>query len=60
MLSLSCKEMGTANCEYKATGNTIDEVLQNGFAHASKEHGMKPSDMTPEMRQMAITLIKQI
>lgn len=59
MLSLNCREMGTADCDYVATGNTEDEVLKDGFAHASKEHGMKAEDMTPEMRQKAVSLIKR-
>ena len=59
MLSLKCREMGTADCDYVATGNTEEEVLQNGFAHASKEHGMKAEDMKPEMRQKAISLMRR-
>ena len=60
MLSLNCKEMGTApDCNYVAKRNTEDEVLRDGFAHASKEHGMKPENMTPDMRQKAVSLIKR-
>ena len=51
--------MGTADCDYVAWGNTEEEVLQDGFAHASKEHGMKAEDMRPEMRQKAVSLIKR-
>lgn len=51
--------MGTApDCNYVAKGNTEDEVL-NGFAHASKAHGMKAEDMTPKMRQKAVSLMKR-
>lgn len=57
MLSLRCKDMGI-ECDYVATGNTEKEVLQNGFAHASAEHGMKAEDMTAEMRGKAITLMQ--
>jgi predicted small metal-binding protein len=46
------------DCDFVAKGNSVDEVIQNGFAHASKEHGMKAEDMTPEMRAKAISLIK--
>lgn len=59
MLSLNCRKMGTADCDYVARGNTEEEVLQDGFAHASKEHGMKAEDMRPEMRQKAVSLIKR-
>lgn len=60
MLSLNCKEMGTApDCNYVAKGNTEDEVLKDGFEHASKAHGMKAEDMTPQMRQKAVSLIKR-
>jgi predicted small metal-binding protein len=51
--------MGMTDCDYVVKGNTEDEILQNGFAHASKEHGMKAEDMTPEMRAKAISLIRR-
>lgn len=59
MLSLVCREMGFVTCDYVVKGNTEDEILQKGFEHASKEHGMKKEDMTPEMRAKAISLIKR-
>jgi len=52
--------MGTApDCNYVAKGSTEDEVLKDGFAHASKAHGMKAEDMTPQMRQKAVSLMKR-
>lgn len=57
MLSLKCRDMGTPDCDYVVKGNTEEEVLRDGFVHASKEHGMKAEDMTSEMRQKAISLM---
>ena len=52
--------MGTApDCNYVAKGNNEDEVLKDGFAHASRAHGMKAEEMTPAMRQKAVSLIKR-
>jgi hypothetical protein len=39
--------MGTADCDYVARGNTEKEVLQDGFAHASKEQvSVRPRNRT--------------
>jgi predicted small metal-binding protein len=43
---LSCADMGV-NCDFKATGDTLQEVLQKAGEHAASAHGI--TDMPPEM-----------
>ncbi|TLX82593.1 MAG: DUF1059 domain-containing protein [Thaumarchaeota archaeon] len=53
MLKLKCKDAGF-DCKFVAKGKTEDEIMQNmqkAAEHAMKDHGMKPEDMTPEMKE---------
>jgi predicted small metal-binding protein len=45
MFSLNCKDMGQADCEFVATGETKEEVMQKAAAHAMEKHGMSEADM---------------
>ncbi len=42
MKSLSCKDMGSATCNFVATGMTEDEVIGTMMQHATVTH---PQDM---------------
>jgi predicted small metal-binding protein len=46
-------------CDFLQKVNTEEEALQNGFAHTSKDHGMKAEDMTTEMCATAISFIRR-
>jgi predicted small metal-binding protein len=37
MLKFSCADVGV-HCDFVATGETLDEVKQNAFAHANTVH----------------------
>ena len=50
MLKLKCKDAGF-DCKFVAKGKTEDEIMQKAAEHAMKDHGMKPEDMTPEMKE---------
>ena len=50
MLKLKCKDAGF-DCGFVAKGKTEDEIMQKAAEHAMKDHGMKPEDMTPEMKE---------
>ena len=56
MLTVSCRDSG-APCDYVAKGNTEEELMKDVGQHAMAVHGMKPSDMTPEMMQKIKSLI---
>ncbi len=40
MKTLSCKDVGV-NCDYKARGRTVNEVLKKATEHAKKDHNIK-------------------
>ena len=44
--SLSCRDVGV-DCDFKATGDTVEEVLKACAEHAMKAHGM--TSIPPEM-----------
>jgi predicted small metal-binding protein len=50
MKSLSCSDVGF-NCPTVIKGDTEEEIMQKAGEHASKEHNIKPEDMTSEMQQ---------
>ena len=37
--SISCRDVGV-DCDFKATGRTVEEVMQACADHAKKAHGM--------------------
>lgn len=43
---LSCRDAGV-DCEFEADAPTIEEVVEQCAAHASREHGMK--GFSPEL-----------
>jgi predicted small metal-binding protein len=49
MKTLACRDVGY-NCDCILEGKTEEDVIKNGLEHALKEHGMKPEDVTPELR----------
>lgn len=53
MKTVSCKDAGVTNCEWKATGQDEEEVLRKANSHFRREHGISvlPSDMTQKIRQ---------
>lgn len=49
MKTLKCKDMDpSSTCDYKATGNTDEEVMQNMMTHARADHADKVTGMTDE------------
>jgi predicted small metal-binding protein len=50
MLKLKCKDAGF-DCKFVAKGKTEEEIMQKAVEHAMKDHGMKPEDMTSEMKE---------
>ena len=50
----------TSTCEFMATGNTNEEVMQNMSAHAKEAHADKIAGITDEqMNEMMMPHIKE-
>jgi predicted small metal-binding protein len=51
MLSVSCRDVGV-DCDFKGTGETEGELMNNLVEHAVKDHGYTREDvMKPEMQE---------
>jgi predicted small metal-binding protein len=51
MLSISCRAVGV-DCDFKGTGDTKEELMNNCVEHAIKDHGWTREDvMKPEMQE---------
>ena len=59
MYSLSCKDMGKADCDFVATGETQEEVMKSVGEHAMAVHGMTEADMTDDAKKMMMDKMVQ-
>lgn len=50
MYSLSCKDLGMEKCNYVATGDTKEEVMEMASEHAMKAH---PKEMKEKAEKMS-------
>lgn len=51
ILSVSCRDVGV-DCDYKGSGETEEELMNNLVDHAIKDHGYTREDvMKPEMQE---------
>ena len=51
MLSVSCRDVGV-DCDFKGSGETEEELMNNLVDHAIKDHGHTREDvMKPEMQE---------
>ena len=56
MLKFSCKDLGM-DCDFVATGATVEEVKQKAFAHAGVVHAEMMKGMNEaELAQLAKTV----
>lgn len=49
MLKFKCKDVGF-KCNFVAKGKTEEEILAQCAVHATKDHGMKPEDITDDLK----------
>lgn len=57
--TLACRDLG-ADCPYVASGETIDEVLQDGVKHVKEVHGFTNEQVNdPEFVEESKAAIKQ-
>ena len=50
MLKFKCSSVGF-DCGFVAKGKTEEEILAQCAEHATKDHGMKPEDITSELKE---------
>lgn len=58
MLNFKCSSVGF-DCSWTAKGKTEDEILAQCAAHATKDHKMKPEEITDELKGKIKTNIKK-
>lgn len=49
MLKFKCKDAGF-DCKFVAKGKTEDYILAQCASHATKDHKMKPEEITDELK----------
>jgi predicted small metal-binding protein len=56
MLSLACRDAGF-DCGKIIRGETEEEIMKSVSEHATRDHGMKSEDLTPELIEKIRSLI---
>jgi predicted small metal-binding protein len=54
--TLECKDLGM-DCDFKASGETLEEVMAAAGAHAATAHGM--TSMSPEMMAQVAGAVRE-
>ena len=54
--SISCRDVGV-DCDFKATGKTVEEVMQACAQHAQSAHGM--TSIPPELVEKVRAAIRE-
>lgn len=50
MLKFKCSSVGF-DCDFVAKGKSEKEILTQCAVHATKDHNMKPEEITPELKE---------
>jgi predicted small metal-binding protein len=61
MKTISCSDAAQYTgftCDHVVKGETEEEVMKRGAEHATKVHGMKEEDITPEFKEKIRGLIR--
>ncbi|AIF84188.1 putative small metal-binding protein [Candidatus Nitrososphaera evergladensis SR1] len=48
-MEMKCRDVGF-NCDFVAKGNSEQEIMQQAAAHAQRDHGMKPEEITEDLQ----------
>ena len=48
MVTTNCQEIAGVNCTVPLSGNTLEELKKNVFAHAQKDHKDMLAKMSPQ------------
>lgn len=54
---MRCRDVGM-DCDFEATGNTEDEVMQQAAAHARTRHNIQ--EITPELAAKVRSVIRTV
>ena len=55
--SICCRDVGV-DCDFKATAETVDELLQQCVSHAKSAHGIE--EITPELAAKVQSAIRDV
>ena len=55
--SISCRDVGV-DCDFKATADTVDELLRQCASHAKSAHGME--EIPPELAAKVQSAIRDV
>jgi predicted small metal-binding protein len=55
--SISCRDVGV-DCDFQATGDTVEDVMVQCAVHAKSAHGI--DDIPPELAAMVQAAIKDV
>lgn len=58
---LACKDLGMANCDFVAKGQTMDELMANGIAHGKADHGLTDAQLQdPKLGEAVKAAVRQV
>jgi predicted small metal-binding protein len=60
MVTTNCQEIAGVSCTHPISGNTLDELKKNVFAHAQKEHQDMLAKMSPADQAKIPQLIEAV
>ncbi len=49
VMEMKCRDVGF-NCDFVVRGDSEQEIMQQAAAHAQRDHGMRPEDITEELK----------
>jgi predicted small metal-binding protein len=55
--TISCRDVGV-DCDFQATGETVDDVMQQCAAHAKSAHGL--DEIPPELAAVVQSAIRDV
>lgn len=48
-MEMKCRDVGF-DCDYVVKGNNEQEIMQNAATHTQRDHGIRPEDITEDLR----------
>ncbi|MSQ09667.1 MAG: DUF1059 domain-containing protein [Dehalococcoidia bacterium] len=58
---LACEDLGMADCDFVAKGQTMDELMASGAAHGKSAHGMTDAQMQdPKLGEAVKAAVRQV
>jgi predicted small metal-binding protein len=55
--TICCRDVGV-DCDFQATGETVEDIMQQAAAHAASAHGM--TEIPPELAAMVQSKIREV